>query len=92
MKVQLRHRNFVSYIGACLLECTDIIVQQASVAFDSHIEEIMGPLISGAQLALLKPDPYHLDLDYFSSSIARHQARFIFPVPTLLIMFTNVLR
>jgi acyl-coenzyme A synthetase/AMP-(fatty) acid ligase len=52
----------------------------------------MGPLISGAQLALLKPDPYHLDLDYFSSSIARHQVRFIFSVPTLLIIFTNVLR
>jgi non-ribosomal peptide synthetase component F len=90
--VQLRHRNFVSYIGACLLECNDIIVQHASVAFDSHIEEIMGPLISGAQLALLKPDPYHLDLDYFTSSIARHQVTFIFPVPTLLIMFTNLLR
>jgi long-subunit acyl-CoA synthetase (AMP-forming) len=38
--VELHHRNIVSYIGACLLECNDIIVQHASVAFDAHIEEI----------------------------------------------------
>jgi acyl-coenzyme A synthetase/AMP-(fatty) acid ligase len=52
----------------------------------------MGPLISSAQLAILKPDPYHLDIDYFSSAIARHQVTFLFPVPTLLIMLTNLVR
>ncbi len=88
----MRHRNFVCYIRSCLLKPTDIIVQQASVAFDAHIEEIMGPLISSAQLAVLKPDPYHLDLDYFSTAIARHQVTFLFPVPTLLIMLTNFVR
>lgn len=71
---------------------TDIVLQQSSVAFDAHIEEIMGPLISSAQLAILKPDPYHLDIDYFSSTIARHQVTFLFPVPTLLIMITNFIR
>ena len=88
----MRHRNFVAYIDACLILPTDIVVQQASVAFDAHIEEIMGPLISSAQLAILKPDPYHLDIDYFTSAIARHQVTFIFPVPTLLIMITNFIR
>jgi non-ribosomal peptide synthetase component F len=68
------------------------VLQHASVAFDSHIEEIMGPLISSAQLALIKPDPYHLDMDYFSATIARHQVTFLFPVPTLLIMLTNLVR
>ncbi|CAF4100658.1 unnamed protein product [Adineta steineri] len=90
--VQLRHRNFVSYIHSCLIKPTDIILQHASVAFDSHIEEIMGPLISSAQLAILKPDPYHLDIDYFSTAIAQHQVTFLFPVPTLLIMLTNFVR
>ena len=62
------------------------------MSFDPHVEEIAGSLISSAQLVILKPDPYHLDMDYLLTTIARYQVTFLGTVPTTLIMLTDILR
>ncbi|CAF1264833.1 unnamed protein product [Rotaria sordida] len=90
--IQLSHRNFVSYTRSAVIDSTSIVLHHRSVAFDPHLEEIAGSLISGAQVVLLKPDPCHLDMDYFSTTIARYQVTFIGIVPTALITMINLIR
>ena len=88
----MSHRNFICYTRASVIDCNSIVLHHRSVAFDPHLEEIAGSLISGAQVVLLKPDPCHLDMDYFSSTISRNEVTFIGIVPTALITMTNLIR
>lgn len=81
----------MSYTRSASIDSTSIVLHHRSVAFDPHLEEIAGSLISGAQAVLLKPDPCHLDMDYFSATIARYQVTFIGIVPTALITMTNLI-
>jgi non-ribosomal peptide synthetase component F len=82
----------VSYIRSYIIESTDIILHHTSVSFDSHFEEITGSLIQGAQVVVLKPDPYHLDMNYFSRTIQRYHISYLGSVPTVLIMLIDNLR
>jgi non-ribosomal peptide synthetase component F len=80
--VQLRHRNFVSYIRSYIIQSADVILHQASVTFDAHLEEILGALMMGGQLVLLPPDG-HLDMDVLSTTISSHQVTFLCSVPSV---------
>jgi acyl-coenzyme A synthetase/AMP-(fatty) acid ligase len=69
-----------------------VIIQHTSVAFDAHIEEIAGTLMCGAQIVMLKPDPWHLDMDYFAATIFRYQITFLAAVPSQIIMLIEFTR
>ncbi|CAF1433641.1 unnamed protein product [Adineta steineri] len=58
--IRVRHQNFIHfthsfiYIGA--LRKNDIVMQLATATFDSHVYEILAPLVSGAIIIMLHPD------------------------------------
>jgi fengycin family lipopeptide synthetase D len=79
--VQLRHRNFISYVNAHVIEENDIILQLASSSFDVHLDEINSTLIQGAHLILLKSGG-HLDFDYVTNVIHNNHVTFVAPVPS----------
>jgi acyl-CoA synthetase (AMP-forming)/AMP-acid ligase II len=79
--VQLRHRNFMSYMQAHAMQNDDIVLQLASSSFDVHLDEINGALVRGAHLVLLKIDG-HLDVDYVTKVIDENHVTFVAPVPS----------
>ncbi|CAF1373390.1 unnamed protein product, partial [Didymodactylos carnosus] len=85
--VQIRHRNFVSYIQSCvhldMFNDKDILLQIAPCSFDVHVEEILGSMYVGATVIMLKPNG-HLEINYLSHVIQHTQVTFIDIVPTLL--------
>jgi non-ribosomal peptide synthetase component F len=79
--VQLRHRNFMSYMDAHFIQKNDIILQLASSSFDVHLDEIFSALVRGAHLILLKANG-HLDFDYLTKVIHDNNVTFVAPVPS----------
>ena len=79
--VQIRHRNFMSYMDAHFIQNKDIILQLASSSFDVHLDEIDSALVRGAHLILLKVGG-HLDLDYVTKVIHYNNVTFVAPVPS----------
>jgi non-ribosomal peptide synthetase component F len=79
--VQLRHRNFISYMHAHFVQKNDITLQLASSSFDVHLDEIGGALVEGASLIMLKVGG-HLDIDYVTKVIHQNNVTFITPVPS----------
>jgi non-ribosomal peptide synthetase component F len=75
-----------------IIGSTDVVLHYTSVSFDIHLKEIGGTLIQGGQLVVLKPDPYHLDMDYFSTTLQRYQITYLGTVPTLLTILIDYLR
>ena len=64
-----------------LYKSNDIVLQLTSSSFDSHLDEIDGTLVRGAQLVLLKPGG-HLDFDYMTQTIYDKKVTYIGPVPS----------
>jgi non-ribosomal peptide synthetase component F len=89
--VQLRHRNFISYVSSGVIRSSDITVHHTSVSFDVHLTETAAALMMGGQIAILKPYG-HLDIDYFTQTIAKQQVTYMTTVPTMLISFGNFLK
>ncbi|CAF3771336.1 unnamed protein product [Rotaria magnacalcarata] len=79
--VQIRHRNFMGYMQAHFMQVNDIVLQLASSSFDVHLDEILGALVRGAHLVLLKIGG-HLDFDYVTKTINQHKVTFVAPVPS----------
>ncbi|CAF4860286.1 unnamed protein product, partial [Rotaria socialis] len=79
--VQIRHRNFMGYMQAHVMRVDDIVLQLASSSFDVHLDEILGALVRGAHLVLLKIGG-HLDFDYVTKTINQHKVTFVAPVPS----------
>ena len=79
--VQLRHRNFMSYLHSHFIQKKDIILQLANSSFDVHLDEILSALLRGGQLVLLKING-HLDLDYVTRVIDENNVTFVAPVPS----------
>ncbi|CAF0837233.1 unnamed protein product [Rotaria sordida] len=79
--VQIRHRNLMAYIETHVIQTNDIVLQLASSSFDTHLEEIDGALVRGAQLILLKPGG-HFDFDYVTQTIHDKKVTYIGPVPS----------
>ena len=68
----------------------DTVVQIARCSFDVHVLDIMGTLLIGGTVVMLRPDGI-LDLDYFASILKKKQITFIAAVPSLLRIFFNFL-
>ncbi|UJR38878.1 hypothetical protein I4U23_031546 [Adineta vaga] len=89
--VQLRHRNFVSYIHSYIIQPNEITLHHTAVTFDAHLEEIVGPLIKGGQVIILPPDA-HLDMNILSTTIMRHQVTYLGGVPTQLTLLEKFIK
>ncbi|CAF1465419.1 unnamed protein product [Adineta steineri] len=57
--VQLRQQNFINsilgFVRIDALHEDDVTIQLASATFDAHVQEILGSLICGATIAMLRP-------------------------------------
>ncbi|CAF1215328.1 unnamed protein product, partial [Adineta ricciae] len=84
---QLSHRNVIGNIHSIshidVKNKNDQIIQMANCSFDAHFLEIVGTLILGATLILLRPKG-NLDIDYLLRIIKEKQVTVIFAVPSLL--------
>jgi non-ribosomal peptide synthetase component F len=89
--VQLRHRNFMSYMDAHFIQKNDVILQLASSSFDVHLDEINSALVRGAHLVLLKVGG-HLDFDYLTKVIHHNNVTFVAPVPSWMDALSKYLR
>ena len=64
----------------------DTIVQMARCTFDIHVEDIMGTLMFGATLIMLRPGG-NIDLEYLSTVLQEKQVTYINSVPSLFHTF-----
>ena len=71
----------MNYFNGHFIEEKDIILQLSSCSFDVHLDEIIGALVRGAHLVLLRIAG-HLDFDYVTNVIQRNNVTFVAPVPS----------
>ncbi|CAF5004571.1 unnamed protein product, partial [Rotaria sp. Silwood1] len=85
--VQLRHGNLVDCIQSLkylnMLNQKDITIQLAQCSFDAHLLEILGALILGATIIMLRRKG-NMDLMYLATVLSNKQVSYMFAVPTLL--------
>ena len=79
--VQIRHRNFMDYTQSQVIQGEDVVLQLTSSTFDSHLDDIHGALVRGAQLVMLKPGG-QFDLDYLTQTIYDKKVTYVGPVPS----------
>jgi len=91
----VRHRNFVeflySFVHAGILSNNDTIIQMAGCSFDNHLLSLVGTLVSGAALIMLRPEG-NMDLDYLASVLNEKQLTVMHCVPSLLNSLFNFLK
>ncbi len=68
----------------------DTIIQMARCSFDIHVQEILGPLMTGATLIMLHPGGT-IDFDYLSKVLYIKQITYMHTVPSLLHSFFSFL-
>jgi non-ribosomal peptide synthetase component F len=61
----------------------DTVVQMSQCSFDIHVGDIIGTLVSGAQLIMLRPDG-NSDFEYLLETCERKQITHMHTVPSLL--------
>ena len=61
----------------------DVVLHHTPVAFDVHLSEIIGTLIKGGQVILLRPND-NFDIDVYSCTISQQQVTYLNIVPSLL--------
>ncbi|CAF1034858.1 unnamed protein product [Adineta steineri] len=93
--VQLRHRNFTefmhSFVNIDVLTKSDIIIQMARCSFDNHLLSLVGTLVVGATLIMLRPEG-NMDLEYLASVLHQKQITVMHAVPSLLNSLFEFLR
>src|SRR4030095_1593091 len=73
------------------LDGTDAVVQKTPYGFDVSVWEFFWTLLSGARLALARPDG-HKDPHYLVTLIERHKVTTLHFVPSMLELFLRELR
>ncbi|CAF4104700.1 unnamed protein product [Adineta steineri] len=85
--VQLRHRNFTefvhSFVHAGILSKCDTIIQMARCSFDNHLLSLVGTLMTGGTLIMLRPNG-NMDLEYLAKILNQKQITVMHCVPSLL--------
>ncbi len=85
--VQIEHRNVVGYINAFnhqfKLTTDDVVLHQASYAFDASIEEIYPILAVGGTLVIFEKDEY-MDVKLLTEVIRKNQINLVSCSPLLL--------
>ncbi len=91
--VSVSHRNVTHYVRAINetlgFRPADVVLQQASVAFDLSIEEIFVPYLVGATIAVASDDALHR-LDELPALLEAHGITVMDTVPTLLSMLDRI--
>ncbi|CAF1574701.1 unnamed protein product, partial [Adineta steineri] len=82
--VQIRHRNLLSCIDALvrlnLFTNKDTMIQMASCSYDVHAQEMMGALVTGSTIIMLRPQG-NMDLDYMTKTLNEKQVSYLQCVP-----------
>ncbi|UCH98534.1 MAG: amino acid adenylation domain-containing protein [Candidatus Aminicenantes bacterium] len=85
--VVVEHGNLITYLNAFAnefqLHANDIVIQQASFAFDAFVEEMYPVLIKGGRLAIPAKKDIQ-DMDRLSGFIAKHNVTMITCSPLML--------
>ncbi|CAF1073106.1 unnamed protein product [Adineta steineri] len=85
--VQLRHRNFTefmhSFVNVDVVTKSDTIIQMARCSFDNHLLSLVGTLVIGSTLVMLRPEG-NMDLEYLTSVLDQKQITVMHAVPSLL--------
>jgi len=79
-----------SFLHAGILSKTDTIIQMARCSFDNHLLSLVGTLIIGATLVMLRPDG-NMDLEYLAEVLHQKQITVMHAVPSLLNSLFNFL-
>ncbi|CAF4666490.1 unnamed protein product [Rotaria socialis] len=91
---QVRHKNFTGCIRSLVhigvFDKADTIVQMARCSFDIHMQDIMGTLVVGASLVMLRPRG-NMDFEYLAAVIKNKKITLMHAVPSLLSSFSNFL-
>ena len=94
LKVQIQHRNFIecirSLVGIDLFTFKDTMVQMASCSYDVHVQEVIGALIVGSSIVMLRSQA-NIDLEYVLSVLNEKQVSYMQSVPTYLSHMINIL-
>ena len=69
----------------------DLIGQISRCSFDVHVQDILGTLMIGATLVMLRPRG-NIDFDYFYKTIRDKQVTFMHTTPSLLYSFFSFLQ
>ncbi|CAF1430705.1 unnamed protein product [Adineta steineri] len=92
---QVRHRNFTQCMQSCvhldLIKKSDTVLQVARCSFDIHLQDVMGTLMIGATLILLRPGG-NIDFDYLAKVLKEKQTSYVNTVPSLLYNFFTFLK
>ena len=78
----------MSFVRSYVIERTHVPLNQSSVTFDLHLEQILGSILTGATVVLLHPAG-HLDMAKFATTIRDQQVTFVCIVPSQLINLLN---
>ncbi|CAF1247958.1 unnamed protein product [Adineta steineri] len=88
--VQVRHKNFIDCINSLVyinsLNKDDTVVQMTRCSFDIHVQEILGTLLVGGTLIMLRPGGT-IDFDYLSKVLQNKQITYLHTVPTNCIVW-----
>ncbi|CAF3939902.1 unnamed protein product, partial [Adineta steineri] len=93
--VQIRHRNLLastdSVVRLNLFTNKDTMIQMASCSYDVHAREIIGGLITGSAIIMLRPQG-NMALDYMMNTLNGKQVSYLQCVPTYANVFLEFLR
>ncbi|CAF1566628.1 unnamed protein product, partial [Adineta steineri] len=93
--VRVRHRNFIQNIYSLMsidsFTNNDTVIQMARCSFDNHIQEIIGSLITGAAIIMLRPRGT-VELNYLAEIMKNKQVTYMHSVPSLLGNFFTFLK
>ena len=94
--IPVLHSNFLTCIRACQHVQVfgfrkEIVLQTSQCSFDVHVFELLGCMVTGGTLVMLKPFG-NMDMDYLSRTIAEQHVTWAVLTPTvtaLLVQFLN---
>ncbi|CAF4229251.1 unnamed protein product, partial [Adineta steineri] len=69
---------------------TDRAIQLSSCTWDVHIHEVVGTLLVGGTVILLRSEQGNRNMDYLSQIIEIHQATYVCIVPTLQVLLFDI--
>ena len=94
-QARVRHRNFTqcmhSFIHTNSFNACDTVLQMARCSFDIHLQDIMGTLVIGGTIIMLRPRG-NIDFDYLARVLKEKQTSYVHTVPSLLYNFFTYLK
>lgn len=84
--VPISHKNFMTCIRGMqhlkMINSSDIVVQMTGCTYDVHLMELLGCLVTGGTLVMLKQHG-NMDMSYLANTIKKYNVTWAILVPTL---------